>query len=642
MAVAEPPQGNLVGQLLGWRYHIVQELGQGGFGRTYLAHDAHRFHELCVLKEFAPQVQGTQALQKAEELFAREAGVLYKLQHPQIPRFRELFRADLQEGRGRLFLVQDFVEGQTYEEILRTRQQQGYGFTEPEVLELLFQLLPVLEYIHASGVVHRDISPDNLIRRSADGLPVLIDFGGVKQAAATVAGQIDPQMPSPSVTRLGKAGYAPDEQLASGEAFPHSDLYALAVTVLVLLTGKEPQAVLGNDRRQWQRHVHLNPTLSKVLDRLLEPLPANRYQSAQAVLQTLKTQALRANPIPSPVQVQSATAATMAVSPAAAPNLPPQRPPTKRRSSGVGKLLALLLLALSAGTGWWLGSRWLTLPTPQRNPAQSNRPSGNPIETTEVSQAEQARKQAIANRRQELGVDSRFLVQLVDDAFYAKHPIGRALSEKPEDERLRADWDAIANQALDRLKSLSSEARASLGNYTATDLEKRRAMVNQLNLSGRSLNDLTDAQFFHLFPEHTQTQNLLEKPIGQVWQAIAADQAKALQAGQILERIKFPPGQFSQRVNGTLQPGKGRVYTARLSKGQSIRLMLQAPNQATQLSIYPPLSKLPALLEDSPDLEWSGRLEKTGLYEIVVVSTASELVSYELDLAAADEVTSGE
>ena len=220
--------------VMGGRYRIVRELGHGGFGRTYLAEDLNRFNESCVLKEFAPQVQGTYALQKAEELFEREAGILYKLQHPQIPKFREMFRVK-QGNKGRLFLVQDYVVGQTYHALLDTRKQQGLRFNEAEVTQLLLQILPVLEYIHSLGVIHRDISPDNLILRSTDGLPVLIDFGGVKQVAASVASQV---MGSPPVggtpahaTRLGKVGFAPHEQMQGGIAYPHSDFYALGATV---------------------------------------------------------------------------------------------------------------------------------------------------------------------------------------------------------------------------------------------------------------------------------------------------------------------------------------------------------------------------------------------------------------------------
>ena len=101
------------GNVLGNRYEIVRELGRGGFGRSYLAIDLNKFGEKCVLKEFAPQVRGQAELVKAKELFEREAGVLYKLQHPQIPAFRELFRVS-DGGSESLLLVQEYIEGETY------------------------------------------------------------------------------------------------------------------------------------------------------------------------------------------------------------------------------------------------------------------------------------------------------------------------------------------------------------------------------------------------------------------------------------------------------------------------------------------------------------------------------------------------
>jgi serine/threonine-protein kinase len=270
-----------VGSVLENRYCVVRELGQGGFGRTYLAEDTNRYSEHCVLKEFLPQVQGSKELQKAEELFMREAGVLYQLQHPQIPRFRELIRVNL-GGTESLFLVQDYVEGQTYCDLLKA----GKPFDEAQVIQLLRQILPVLDYIHSLGVVHRDISPDNLIQRSSDKLPVLIDFGGVKQVAVNAASQFTGQMPA---TRLGKEGYAPEEQIRQGNAFPCSDLYALAVTVLVLLTGKDPQKLFDSFQAtwRWRQEARVSPMLAIILDKMLAYYPGDRYQSAREVLQAL-------------------------------------------------------------------------------------------------------------------------------------------------------------------------------------------------------------------------------------------------------------------------------------------------------------------------------------------------------------------
>lgn len=642
------PLGGLAGQTLGLRYRVLHELGHGGFGRTYLAEDTNRFHERCVLKEFAPQVQGTEALQKAEELFEREAGILYKLQHPQIPRFRELFQADWQ-GKGRLFLVQDYVEGETYQALMRSRQSQNHPFTESEITQLLCQLLPVLDYIHACGVIHRDISPDNLMLRTADGLPVLIDFGGVKQAAAEVNSQLRRSLAATpvNVTRLGKVGYAPTEQMERGDVFPHSDLYALAATVLVLLTGKEPQDLLAGNRRQWQRQVNLSPKLVAILNRMLDPNPAKRYQSAQAVMEALGSSLPDLDEATQPPNGYRSPAAlypaTLAVAPAqvgqftqAATVYPPAKRP--RRASGFGAIALLLLAAGTAWFTWWIAHDWQPK-QPQTQPSKPTTAVTKPP-APQLSQAEQDRKQALNKRRESLNIDVGFLSSLVNEAFYAKHPDrrGRQLTTDKADAALRAEWDQIANQWLDQLKPLSSDARSRLGQYTDADLQARQAAVNQLNLSSRALNDLTDARFFNLFPNQPR-QNLLNQPIGQVWQAIAAEQLNAVKAGTALETVKFPEGRFSQQVSGTLKPGEGKAYIAQLTKDQVIQITLQA-NQATRLSIYPPTSKAAALLDDSAKTNWSGKLNESGFYEIVVISNASGSLNYDLSLAAADNISS--
>ncbi|HEY9896869.1 MAG TPA: serine/threonine protein kinase, partial [Candidatus Sericytochromatia bacterium] len=256
------------------------------------------------------------------------------------------------------------------------------------------------------------------------------------------------------------------------------------------------------------------------------------------------------------------------------------------------------------------------------------------------SQAEQKRKQALDQRREALGIDAVFLSSLVNETFYDKYPdrSGRQLTADAADAPLRAAWDQIANQWLDQLKPLSSEARSRLGQYTDADLEARQADVNRLNLSSRALNDLTDVRFFELFPNQSRNQSILNKPIGQVWQAIAAEQLNAVKAGTALEIIKFPEGRFSQQVSGTLKAGEGKAYIAELTKDQVIQIQLQA-NQETHLSIYPPTSKAAALLEDSAKTSWSGKLTESGFYEIVVVSNTPGTISYDLSLAAADNIS---
>ena len=279
------------GDILNARYCILEQLGQGGFGRTYLAEDISRFNEKCVLKEFAPRCQSSYALAKAQELFEREAEVLYRLQNVHIPKFRALFRAEHQD-QSRLFLTQDYVEGQTYHTIFQNRNQQGIGFSQEEIQQLLSQLLPVLEYIHSLGVIHRDISPENIMLRNLDGLAILIDFGSIKDAANKAQYLIE-GAPKKSLslqgTILGKSGYAPPEQIVSGVIYYHSDLYALAATSIVLLAGKEPQELIDAHSFQWhlRGQVHINHKLGWVLNKMLSPDPDKRFPTATKAMEAL-------------------------------------------------------------------------------------------------------------------------------------------------------------------------------------------------------------------------------------------------------------------------------------------------------------------------------------------------------------------
>lgn len=281
------------------RYRVLSVLGQGGFGRTYLAEDQGRFNEACAIKELTPPQDNPYALEKSKELFQREAQTLYQIQHPQIPQFRATFEQDQ-----RFFIVQDYVEGKTYRSLLDERKSRGYVFSESEVTQLVKQVLPVLAYIHGKGIIHRDIAPDNIILRDRDKLPVLIDFGVVKDLAT----RIQAQETVKQHTTVGKLGYAPTEQMQTGRAYPNSDLYALAVTAVVLLTGREPQDLFDENTMtwRWQRFVNLEPTFGQVLNRMLSYRVSDRFQSATEVLQVLQTPAtmapLPATPPPTNVQ----------------------------------------------------------------------------------------------------------------------------------------------------------------------------------------------------------------------------------------------------------------------------------------------------------------------------------------------------
>ncbi|MEO1519662.1 MAG: protein kinase [Cyanobacteria bacterium J06633_2] len=693
-----PPQSS--GPQVGLRYRITRQVGHGGFGRTYLAEDDQRFREPCVLKEFAPRVDDPDALQKAEQLFEREAGVLYRLNHPQIPQFRELLRAEF-EGRDRLFLVQDYVAGSTYQDELDARIQQGKSFTEPEILEFLSQILPVLDYIHNMGVIHRDIAPDNLILRDSDQYPVLIDFGGVKQAATTIESELRrSQHPAPEVTLVGKQGFAPKEQMQDGTVSPHCDLYALAVTVLVLMTGQSPRDLLNSSSPTYWMEQLVKPgkigsSLSSVLSRMLSDRPSDRYASAQQVMKALgflrvKAQASvpptnqasvnqaaqvhpnAANHPPNAQQKQNpappqrapkpiATAHTVAVSPAKsasaaqprtrpAPPPPPQAPlpqplpppsskPTQSASSSQADtlthgVLAFLIIVLLAGVGGWVGYRWipqwLNIGQSETATNRTSDESGQDLDepSTQIPPEEQSRKTSLRSRRDDLGVNTAFLVGLTDAQFYATYPRqqGRQLTDNPDDAIWRERWDEIAADWLDQLESsLSLQARRQLGSYDGSDRAEWRQIVNRLFVSSAALNDLVDARFFHQFPEQ-RNQPFIEQPIGQIWHGMADDQVRSIQAGNTLTNIQFAPGGTSYEVSGELAPGEGAIYTLDLREDQRMDVAVDASQNSARLSLYvpQPTDTIPALLEDSRSLNWSGALPQSGYYEITLVSVSEK------------------
>nr|WP_317106026.1 serine/threonine-protein kinase [Chroococcidiopsis sp. SAG 2025] len=646
------------GQILGDRYSIVRLLAQGGFGRTYLAEDTNRFRELCVLKEFAPQAQSNTLLRKAAELFEREAGVLYKLQHPQIPRFRELFRVKI-DSKEHLFLVQDYVEGETYRSLLDERMQQGKFFSETEIVHLLQQILPVLDYIHSAGVIHRDISPENLILRTSDRLPMLIDFGGVKQVVATVSSAKSGRGMH-TATLLGKVGYAPPEQMQQGVVYPHSDLYALAATVLVLLTGKEPQELI-DDRHltwHWRREVNLTPMLGAMLDKMLSPRPSDRYHSAQHVFHLLQQHRTAATPIPTPMTVAvNKSPVAVAVKPVInipqpvinipkpvinfsqlvnnfpkpAINIP--KPVIKIPSVTFFKTkkvwFALPIGIISAYMGWLAVSGWLQF---QSNLTEKKVPQSPKVAVKpQFSAAEQRRKNQLRDRRQRMGINNRYYIALVDQVFWERYPQykGRRLTANPEDAKIRADWDNLAAECLDWLQFLPSETRKRLGSYSQKDRSRWQQQLDRLNLSNRVLYDLADAAFLQMFPQQ-RGQNFMNKPINQVWYAIAEEKLQAILKGNAYEKIEFDSGTSERQVSGRLKSGEGKTFVAELTEEQVMQLELEADPQVL-ISVYSPTGKI-KLMEDSRDRTWDGNLPESGFYELVIVSTASGKSDYQLKL----------
>ena len=217
------------GTLINNRYIIQKTLGRGGFGRTYLAFNNQRFNEPCVLKEFLPDTQSPSIISKSKELFEREAKVLYQIKHQQIPQFLALLTHE-----DKLFIVQEYIDGRTYLQILDDRlSSTRKPFSEAEVRQWLLDMLPVLEYIHGCNIIHRDISLENVMLPNNQSKPVLIDFGVVKEKFTQIFSSSSSQS-FKQASVVGKIGYSPPEQLRLGHCYPSSDMYALAVSALIL------------------------------------------------------------------------------------------------------------------------------------------------------------------------------------------------------------------------------------------------------------------------------------------------------------------------------------------------------------------------------------------------------------------------
>ncbi|MDZ8027019.1 MAG: protein kinase domain-containing protein [Nostoc sp. SerVER01] len=268
--------------LLRDRYQVVKPLGQGGFGATFLAQDqALPGEPSCVIKQLRPSGNAPHVLQMARELFEREAKTLGKIgNHPQVPRLLDYF-----EEHEQFYLVQEYISGDTLQEEVKLNGV----LSETGVKQFLSEILPLLQYIHEQKVIHRDIKPANLIRRSQDARMVLIDFGAVKnqvtQGAATQSGQT-----ALTAYAIGTPGFAPPEQMAMRPVYA-SDIYALGVTCIYLLTSKTPKDLDYNPttgEMMWEQLVQVSDHLSNVLRKMLEVSVRNRYQSAADVLRALE------------------------------------------------------------------------------------------------------------------------------------------------------------------------------------------------------------------------------------------------------------------------------------------------------------------------------------------------------------------
>jgi len=353
------------------RYIPSRLLGQGGFGAAFLARDRYTpAMRQCVVKQFQPSGDlNPQQLKIAQDLFEREAEVLEQLgsENDQIPNLFAFFQLSVptqQLGKDDQFfyLVQEFIDGKDLERELAEKGK----FLEAEVLEVLREILKVLKFVHENGSIHRDIKPSNIMRHRNRRL-YLLDFGAVKQVAkAGAAGGAAGRS-----TGIYSMGFAPPEQMSGSQVYPSTDLYALAVTLITLLTGKEAGELYDsyNNQWNWRNYAQVSDTLADVLDRMLLATPNQRYGSAQEVMDALDTKPVPqplpssppSNPLPprppapstNPPPIQTSTPPTTVPPVSQPPSNPPvTQPPSSPSRSRRGTFSTLELLSRAAFTGF--------------------------------------------------------------------------------------------------------------------------------------------------------------------------------------------------------------------------------------------------------------------------------------------------
>jgi serine/threonine protein kinase len=268
------------------RYLIQSRLGRGGFGITFLAQNIYLPGQpLCVIKQLAPKFTDPELLATTHSQFELEALSLSRLgSHAQIPSLLDYFKIGTD-----LYIVEEYIPG-----VLLTQAVSNQcKFTESEVEIFLNQMLRLLEHIHSHHLIHRDIKPQNIILCQTDLRFVLVDFGAVKDIYPTTTVQNQAISNSQSV---GTPGFAPPEQLANRAVYA-SDLYALGITCVYLLTGRAPSQFPTDPHTCeliWSDSVEISIDLREIISKMMQISLADRYQSATQVLTALENREIRA------------------------------------------------------------------------------------------------------------------------------------------------------------------------------------------------------------------------------------------------------------------------------------------------------------------------------------------------------------
>lgn len=275
--------GEIEDRNLAKRYLIQSLLSRGSFGITFLARNIYLpGHPLCVIKQFAPTCTDPHLIEIARKQFELEALILSRVgSHAQIPSLLDYFSVG-----ANCYLVEEYLPGIVLSELVTTDRK----FTEVEVEKFLTQMLGVLEYIHSHHLIHRDIKPQNIILCQTDRRFVLLDFGAVKDIDPITGGK------SENIRAIGTPGFAPPEQLTNRPVYA-SDIYALGMTCIYLLTGKDPSEITTDPHTcglVWADDIEISVELIEIINKMTQIPLVDRYQSATQVLTALDNRSIRA------------------------------------------------------------------------------------------------------------------------------------------------------------------------------------------------------------------------------------------------------------------------------------------------------------------------------------------------------------
>ncbi len=261
--------------ILNQRYQIQETIGKGGFGKTYLAFD-QRAEKRCVIKTI--QLKKSEAI-KDLDFIKREANVLSSLNHSLIPKFIELI-SDENDNEVNIYLIQQYIPGKNLFQAVK----EGKHLNEKDVVRIALDLVNILEYLQSFSppIIHRDIKPSNIIL-SPTGKTFLIDFGAVRDKL------LHYDMPNQGVsTIIGTQGYMPIEQF-EGKAVPASDIYSLGMTLIYLLSHKEPfQLEKHKLKFNFRPFVNISKEFANLIEKMVDPDWEERFNTARELKKELQ------------------------------------------------------------------------------------------------------------------------------------------------------------------------------------------------------------------------------------------------------------------------------------------------------------------------------------------------------------------